>query len=57
MLVSSELPIGGDQEEPAFEENYTQLVEEGKWLSSSALSFEPITLHDKIMFTILVAMH
>jgi hypothetical protein len=57
MLVSSELPIGGDQEEPAFEENYTQLVEEGKWLSPSALSFEPITLHDKIMFTILVAMH
>jgi hypothetical protein len=36
--VSSELPIGGDQEEPAFEEDYTQLVEEGKWLSPSALS-------------------
>jgi hypothetical protein len=27
--VSAELPIGGDQEEPAFEEDYTQLVEEG----------------------------
>jgi hypothetical protein len=46
--VSSELPIGGDQEEPAFEEDYTQLVEEGKWLSTSALSlFEPVTLHVK----------
>jgi hypothetical protein len=56
--VSSELPIGGDQEEPAFEEDYTQLVEEGKWLSPSALSlFESITLHDKTMFTIPVAMH
>jgi hypothetical protein len=38
MPVSSELPIGGDQEEPAFEENYTQFVEEGKWLSPSAFS-------------------
>jgi hypothetical protein len=37
--VSSELPIGGDQEEPAFEEDFTQLVVEGKWLSPSALSF------------------
>jgi hypothetical protein len=37
--VSSELPIGGDQEEPAFKEDFTQLVEEGKWLSLSALSF------------------
>jgi hypothetical protein len=56
--VSSELPIGGDQEEPVFEEDFTQLVEEGKWLSPSALFlFEPITLHDKIKFTILVAMH
>jgi hypothetical protein len=37
---------------------YTQLVEEGKWLSPSVLSlFEPITLHDKTMFTIPVAMH
>jgi hypothetical protein len=36
--VSSELPIGGDQEEPSFEEEYTQLLEEGKWLSPSAFS-------------------
>jgi hypothetical protein len=39
MLVSSELPIGGDQEEPVFEKDFTQFVEEGKWLSPSALSF------------------
>jgi hypothetical protein len=45
--VSSELPVGGDQEEPVFEEEFTQLVEEGKWLSPSALSFEPMTLHAK----------
>jgi hypothetical protein len=31
--VSSELPVGGDQEDPALEEDYTQFVEEGKWLS------------------------
>jgi hypothetical protein len=31
--VSSELPVGTDQEEHVFEEEYTQLVEEGKWLS------------------------
>jgi hypothetical protein len=37
--VSSELPIGGDHEELVFEEDFTQFVEEGKWLSSSALSF------------------
>jgi hypothetical protein len=37
--VSSELPIGGDQEELVFEEDFTQFVEEGKWLSPSALSF------------------
>jgi hypothetical protein len=56
--ISSELPIGGDQEEPAFEEDYTQLVEEGRWLSPSALFlFEPITLHDRTKFTIPVAMH
>jgi hypothetical protein len=30
--VSAELPVGSDQEEPVFEEEYTQLVEEGKWL-------------------------
>jgi hypothetical protein len=56
--VSSELPVGGDQEDPALEEDYTQFVEEGKWLSPSALSLlEPITLHDKKKFTIPVAMH
>jgi hypothetical protein len=38
MLASSELPFGGDQEEPAFEEDYTQFVAEGKWLSPSAFS-------------------
>jgi hypothetical protein len=37
--ISFELPVGGDQEEPVFEEDFTQLVEEGKWLSPSALSF------------------
>jgi hypothetical protein len=36
--VSSELPVGSDQEEPVFEEEYTQLVEEDKWLSPSAFS-------------------
>jgi hypothetical protein len=42
--ISSELPVGSDQEEPVFEEEHTQLVEEGKWLSSSAFSlFEPNT--------------
>jgi hypothetical protein len=46
--VSSELPVGGDQEEPVFEEDFTQFVEEGKWLSPSALSFfEPMSLHVK----------
>jgi hypothetical protein len=39
MPVSSELPIGSDQEEPLFEEDFTQLVEEGKWLPPSTLSF------------------
>jgi hypothetical protein len=39
MPVSSVLPIGGDQEEPVFEEDFTQLIEEGMWLSPSALSF------------------
>jgi hypothetical protein len=38
VTVSSELSIRGDQDEPAFEEEYTQLVEEGKWLSPSAFS-------------------
>jgi hypothetical protein len=30
--VSSELPIGDDQEEPVYEEEDTQFVEEGKWI-------------------------
>jgi hypothetical protein len=47
--VSSEVPIGGDQEEPVFEEDFTQLVEEGKWLSPSALSFLPMSLHVKLL--------
>jgi hypothetical protein len=38
VLISSELPVGSDQEGPVFEEEYTQLVEEGKWLSPSAFS-------------------
>jgi hypothetical protein len=38
VLVSSKLPIGGDQEEPVYEEEDTQFVEEGKWLSPSAYS-------------------
>jgi hypothetical protein len=36
--VSSELLVGSDQEEPIFEEEYTQLIEEGKWISPSAFS-------------------
>jgi hypothetical protein len=36
--VSSELPIGGDQEAPVYEEEDTQFVGEGKWLSPSAYS-------------------
>jgi hypothetical protein len=36
--VSSELPVGSDQEEPVFEEEHTQLVEEGKWFSPYAFS-------------------
>jgi hypothetical protein len=34
--VSFELSIGADQEEPVYEEEDTQFVEEGKWLSPSA---------------------
>jgi hypothetical protein len=30
--ISSELPVGSDPEESVFEEDHTQLVEEGKWL-------------------------
>jgi hypothetical protein len=36
--LSTEHPIGEDQEEPIFEEEDTQFVEEGKWTSSSAFS-------------------
>jgi hypothetical protein len=36
--VSSELPVRSDQEEPVFEEECTQLVEEGKWLPPSVFS-------------------
>jgi hypothetical protein len=39
MPISSELPVGGDQEEPVFEEDFTQLVEEGKWLSPLCIIF------------------
>jgi hypothetical protein len=43
MLVSSELPIGDDQEEPVYEEEDTQFVEEGKWISPLCIfSFESI---------------
>jgi hypothetical protein len=46
VLVSSEHPIGDDQEEPIYEEEDTQLLEEGKWFPPSAYSlFEPIQLH------------
>jgi hypothetical protein len=38
MPISYELPVGSDQEEPVFEEEHIQLVEEGKWLSLSAFS-------------------
>jgi hypothetical protein len=55
--VSSELPIGGDQEEPVFEEDFTQLVEEGKWLSPLHYLFEPMSLHVKTKFIIPVVMH
>jgi hypothetical protein len=36
--VSIEHPIGEDQEEPIFEEEDTQFIEEGKWTSPSAFS-------------------
>jgi hypothetical protein len=39
VLVSSEHPIGDDQEEPDYEEEDTQFVEEGKWISPFAYSF------------------
>jgi hypothetical protein len=37
--VSFELPVRSDQEEPIYEEEDTQLVEEGKWFSPSAFPF------------------
>jgi hypothetical protein len=36
--VSTEHPIGEDQEELIFEEEDTQFVEEGKWTSPLAFS-------------------
>jgi hypothetical protein len=36
--VSSEHPIGEDQEELIFKEEDIQFVEEGKWISPSAFS-------------------
>jgi hypothetical protein len=37
--VSSEHPIGGDQEEPVYEEEDTQFVEEGKSIFSLCIFF------------------
>jgi hypothetical protein len=54
--VSSELPVGGDQEDPVLEEDYTQFVEEGKWLPPLRYLFEPMSLHVKTKFTFPVAM-
>jgi hypothetical protein len=56
--ISSELPIGDDQEEPICEEEDTPFVEEGKCLSPSAFSL--LNLYHcmlKQLFTLLVAMH
>jgi hypothetical protein len=39
MPVSSKHPIGEYQEEPIFEEEDTQFIEEGKWTPPSAFSF------------------
>jgi hypothetical protein len=36
--VSFEHRIGEDQEAPVFEEEDTQFIEEGKWISPSAFS-------------------
>jgi hypothetical protein len=56
--MSSELPIGGDQEEPICEEEDTPFVEEGKWLSPSAFSLLNLYHYmSKKLFNILVAMH
>jgi hypothetical protein len=46
MPISFELPVGSDQEEPVFEEEHTQLVEEGKVAFPLYIfSFVPISLH------------
>jgi hypothetical protein len=37
-VPSIEHPIGEHQEEPIFEEEDTQFIEEGKWISSPAFS-------------------
>jgi hypothetical protein len=37
--VSSEHPIGDDQEEPVYEEEDTQFVEEGKWVFPLCIFF------------------
>jgi hypothetical protein len=36
--ISSELPVGSEHEELVFEEEHTQLVEEGKWHAPSPFS-------------------
>jgi hypothetical protein len=56
--VLSEHPIGDDQEEPIYEEEDTQFLEESKWISPlCTFTFEPIQLHAFTMFTLLAAMH
>jgi hypothetical protein len=55
--VSSEHPIGDDQEEPVYEEEDTQFVEKASGFPPLHILFEPIQLHAYTMFTILVAMH
>jgi hypothetical protein len=58
VLVSSEHPIGDDQEEPVYEEEDNQFVEEGKWIFPLHIFF--LNLYN-CMFTqcllLLVAMH
>jgi hypothetical protein len=58
VLVSSEHPIGDDQEEPVYEEEDNQFVEEGKWIFPLRIFF--LNLYN-CMFTqcllLLVAMH
>jgi hypothetical protein len=56
--VSSEHPIGDDQEEHVYEEDDNQFVEEGKWISPLCIFF--LNLYN-CMFTqcllLLVDMH